>query len=134
MSRNYPYHYRDERALLLPRKQFTTSHMRRTVNRVHRKVVKKTTAERARLQEKQAAERSTYHEALEEAWTAVMEQAERLRDRFGCHSVDYYYEELIQHSRKAKSKRSKINLWNAFTRLEAQQVNTGMYPNSIVYT
>ena len=127
MGELYCNQYRAEHALLLPRKQFTTSHMCQSINRVHCKVIKKTIVEKIRLQEKHEGARHAYRRALEGAQSVVMEQAELLRDQFGQHSIDYYYEVLMQCSRKTKGKRTKINLWNAFTRLEAQNANMCMY-------
>src|SRR5882762_1922793 len=116
MARTSQNNYQAESALLLPCKQFTTSHMCHSVNHVRHKVIKRTMAEKAQLWEKHQEEKTKYHEALEDARNVVIECAECLREQFGHHSSDYYYKELMQHSRKIKAKRDKISLWNAFTR------------------
>jgi hypothetical protein len=108
--------------------------MRLAINRKRRAVLKKTPAEKARLSKKRHSEKTAYHAALDTARNVVMEHAEQLRDTFGRHSVDYYYEEIMQLSRKNKTKREKINLWNVFTRVEAQRVNKGTSNRSLIYS
>jgi len=89
--------------------------------------LKKTPAEKVRLQSKHNAKKAAYHSALGKAWSVLMEHAEQLHGEFRHHSTDYYYEEMIQLARKTKVKRAKINMWNAFTRLQAHAVNEGMF-------
>ncbi|KAG6871728.1 hypothetical protein C0992_010408 [Termitomyces sp. T32_za158] len=50
--------------------------------------------------------------------------AEGLRARFQKHSVEHYYEELMQTARLQKN-RKKAGSWNAYVSMETQQMNAG---------
>jgi riboflavin synthase alpha subunit len=63
-----------------------------------RKALKKTPAEKAELALVRRARQETYSKALSEARAVVLEQATQLRERFGGHSIEYYYEEIMQKS------------------------------------
>ncbi|KAG2119868.1 uncharacterized protein F5147DRAFT_767330 [Suillus discolor] len=54
-----------------------------------------------------------------------MEQATLLREKFGCHSVDYYFKEIMQCSRLHKGTR-KANKWNAFVKKEVEHHNAAL--------
>ena len=122
-----PNHYQQEWALLLPRRRYTTHHMHQAANRKRRAVLKKTPAEKAQLQVRCNARKVAYRSALEKARRVVMEHAKQLCGEFGHHNTDYYYKEIMQLARKTKTKRAKVNMWNAFTRLQAQALNEGKY-------
>ncbi|KAG2151618.1 uncharacterized protein EDB93DRAFT_1249260 [Suillus bovinus] len=66
---------------------------------------KKTPTEKALLKAKRKQHRTEYTEALAAAWNVVMEQATLLHEKFGRHSVNYYFEEIMQRSRIRKGTR-----------------------------
>jgi hypothetical protein len=53
-----------------------------------------------------------------------MEQATLLREEFGGHTAEWYFEEIMQRARMSKSKRS-ASRWNAFLRSEVKSINDG---------
>lgn len=85
---------------------------------------KHSAAEKAVLKEKRKAHRIAYSSALQAARNIVFQEAEKLHAQFSGHSVQYYYEEIMQHSRIAQSSRG-INRWNAFCRQEVKRINDG---------
>jgi hypothetical protein len=54
-----------------------------------------------------------------------MKQAVKLRVEFGTHSVEYYFEAIMQHSR-LQSKKKTSNHWNAFLCAEVKKHNNSM--------
>jgi hypothetical protein len=49
----------------------------------------------------------------------------QLHEEFGAHSVEWYYEEIMQRSRLGKKTR-RVNRWNAFLKKELAEMNAGM--------
>lgn len=72
--------------------------------RTKRTTLRKTPAEKAEAAAKRHDHRVSYHDALSKARDIVMEQATQLREQFGGHTVEWYFEEIMQQARKAKSK------------------------------
>ena len=95
-------------------------------HRAKRIALRKTPAEKAAQAAKRQAHRVSYREALTSARSVVMDQAIQLRERFGMHTVEWYFEEIMQQSRMGKVKRAPSR-WNAFLRKEVQRINNGMY-------
>ena len=85
---------------------------------------KKTPAEKAHVASLRRSRKEDYSNALAEARDMVMEQAVQLRERFGGHSVEYYYEEIMQRSRAVKGQR-RITQWNAYLAQEIKRINEG---------
>ncbi|KAG2101885.1 uncharacterized protein F5147DRAFT_776541 [Suillus discolor] len=54
-----------------------------------------------------------------------MDQATALQERFGRHSIEYYYEEIMQQSHLLKKTR-KVNKWNVFIKQEVQCINSDL--------
>ncbi|KAG1792701.1 uncharacterized protein HD556DRAFT_1238935, partial [Suillus plorans] len=88
---------------------------------------KRTAAEKAVLKEKREAHCVSYSSALQAAHNIVFHEAEKLHTQFSGHSVQYYYEEIMQHSRIAQSSRG-VNRWNTFCRQEVKQMNDERAP------
>ncbi|KAG1823320.1 hypothetical protein EV424DRAFT_1472053 [Suillus variegatus] len=86
---------------------------------------KKTPTEKALLKAKRKQHRTEYTEALAAARNVVMEQATLLREKFGRHSVNYYFEEIMQRSRIRKGTR-KANKWNAFVKKQVELHNAAL--------
>ncbi|KAG1798354.1 uncharacterized protein BJ212DRAFT_1203498, partial [Suillus subaureus] len=70
-------------------------------------------AEKAVLKEKREAHHISYSSTLQAAHNVIFHEAEKLHAQFSGHSVQYYYEEIMQHSHIAQSS-CGINRWNAF--------------------
>lgn len=87
---------------------------------------KKTPTEKALLKAKRKQHRTEYTEALAAARNVVMEQATLLREKFGRHLVNYYFEEIMQRSRIRKGTR-KANKWNTFVKKQVELHNAGMF-------
>lgn len=88
--------------------------------------IKWTSEQKAALRAKRAQHRIDYGTALKEAREVVQHQAEMLYEKFGKHSVEYYYQEIMQKSRLVTQKRS-INRWNAFLSGKLKEHNEGMF-------
>ena len=96
----------------------------------HHKVrvkIKRTPAEKAEQKHKRLEAKLTYHEALEHCRKVIKDQAKALREQFGLHSVQYYKEEIMQHSRFDK-KRKEAGRWQAFVSKETRAINNGLVP------
>jgi len=65
-------------------------------------------------------------EALAEAHQLVIQEAMKLHDRFGGHSIQYYYEEILHQSHFTKGQRS-VTAWNAFLGAEVKCINDGKW-------
>jgi hypothetical protein len=89
-----------------------------------RKYIKRTPAEKAALKEKRQSEKKMYNDALQEAREVVLQQATQLHERFGGHSVQHYFEQILQQSRMKKRSR-KVSRWNAYLRSEVKRINDG---------
>jgi hypothetical protein len=90
-----------------------------------RKTIKLSAADKALAAAKRKTERSKYHGALANARKVIMDEAVKLHDTFGSHTVDYYYEQLLQGHRLSRSKR-EVNRWNIWVRKEVQRINDGI--------
>ena len=66
--------------------------------------------------------RSDYQAALLDARSRIKEDAQKLRDRFGVHSVDYYEKAILQHRTGLKPPRT-VSPWNAYLSREAKRLN-----------
>jgi len=93
-------------------------------NRTKHKTYQRTSVEKKALAEKRRNNKKSYHEALAAAYAAVQEEAVKLKEQFGAHSVQYYMEEIMQQSRLTKHKRS-VNSWNVYLRNEVKRINDG---------
>jgi hypothetical protein len=95
-------------------------------HRAKRTTLQKTPAEKAEVAAKRHDHRVSYCDALSKARGIVMEQATQLREQFGGHTVEWYFEEIMQQACKAKSKR-ETSRWNAFLRDEVKHINDGKH-------
>ncbi|KAG6819388.1 hypothetical protein H0H93_012294 [Arthromyces matolae] len=100
------------------KRRFRTPWRTRTRN----KVQKATGAEKAKKKLERLTAKRTYQEALRDCHSEIAHMAEKLRQRFGKHSVDYYLQELMQTSRVNK-KYKESGHWNAFVSQEAKRIN-----------
>jgi hypothetical protein len=89
-----------------------------------RKKIKLSAADKALAAAKRKTERIKYSEALANSRKVVMDEAIKLHEMFGAHTVDYYYEQLLQGHRLARSKRN-VSRWNIWLRKEVQRLNDG---------
>lgn len=94
-------------------------------HRTKRRAIMQSRADKAALKEKRLLNKTSYANALSAAQDVLMEQAIKLRAEFGTHSVEYYFEAIMQHSR-FQSKTKALNRWNAFLRTEVKKHNDGM--------
>ena len=91
-------------------------------HRTKRQTFKRSATEKAALAEKRHNRKIAYHEALTKAAESIYNEAIKLHELFGGHSIEYYLEELMQHSRLSKKKRT-VNSWNVFLRNEVKRIN-----------
>ncbi|KAG2089110.1 hypothetical protein BD769DRAFT_1316496, partial [Suillus cothurnatus] len=84
--------------------------------------------EKKNLAEKHLKKKTDYQMALTEAQDVLMEAAVKMHETLGCHTVDYYYEAIIQTSRMTKHQRA-CNPWNAYLRAEVKKYNEAL-PNN----
>jgi hypothetical protein len=70
--------------------------------------------------------RDAYATALAAAQQAVWDQAEALRDQFGKHDTNFYFEEIIHRSHLKVAERS-VSRWNAYLSLELARRNKGFF-------
>lgn len=89
-----------------------------------RKTFKKTPAEKQTLKAQRRDRKLSYNEALSAAAEVLYDEAVKLREQFGQHSVEYYLEELMQRSRISKGTRG-VSRWNVFVRDETVRRNEG---------
>jgi hypothetical protein len=94
-------------------------------HRTKRTYLRKTPAEKAALAAKRLGHRQSYQTALAKARAVVMDEAIKLKEQFGAHSVDWYFEAIMQQSRISKTKRAPSR-WNAYLRQEVKAANNGM--------
>ncbi|KAH0833452.1 hypothetical protein J3R83DRAFT_12571 [Lanmaoa asiatica] len=87
-----------------------------------RPTIKRTAAEKKKLADDRADHRKEYSEALAAARQRIMQEALSLHSQFGGHTIDYYYEAIIQTSHIHNTKR-RCNRWNAFLRSEVKKRN-----------
>ena len=101
----------------------------------HRKVhirIKCTPTEKAEQKRKHLEAKLTYHKALEDCRRVIEDQAKALRKQFGLYSVQYYKEEIMQHSRLDK-KRKEAGRWQAFVSKETKAINNGDHLSATMY-
>jgi chromatin segregation and condensation protein Rec8/ScpA/Scc1 (kleisin family) len=85
---------------------------------------KPTPTDLAHAKQKRKENRDTYALALAAAQQSVWDQAEALREQFGKHDTNYYFEEIIHRSHLKVAERS-VSRWNAFLSLELAHRNKG---------
>lgn len=90
------------------------------------KPIKSTPAEKKLKAVQRKVRKKEYHVALEEARASILDRATELHERFGGHSVDYYFEEIMQNGRLVKGSR-ETSRWNAYLRSEVRKLNDGTY-------
>lgn len=83
---------------------------------------KPTPTDLAHAKQKRKENRDTYALALAAAQQSVWDQAEALRDQFGKHDTNFYFEEIIHRSHLKVAERS-VSRWNAFLSLELARRN-----------
>ena len=121
------------RRLVSQQRKLSTSKARKPWrHRAKRTPLRKTPAEKAEAAAKRRDHKVSYNEALSKARGIVMEQATLLREEFGGHTVEWYFEEIMQRARMTKSKR-ETSRWNAFLRNEVKCMNDGKYCSSLLY-
>ncbi|KAG6852475.1 hypothetical protein C0991_011675 [Blastosporella zonata] len=87
-----------------------------------KKVQKATSAEKTKKKLERLAAKRTYQEALRDSHVEIVGMAEKLRQQFGKHSLEYYLQELMQTSRVNK-KGKQTGHWNAFVSQEVKRRN-----------
>lgn len=87
---------------------------------------KPTPTDLLQAQQKRKETRESYATALAATQQAVWDQAEALRDQFGKHDTNYYFEEIIHRSHLKVAERS-VSRWNAFLSLELDRRNKGFF-------
>lgn len=89
-----------------------------------------TVGDRVVQAKKREQHRHKYQDALADAQVTVWELAEGLRNRFGKHSVNHYFNDLIHRAHKSRSER-KVNPWNAYQKLELERMQRRPFMTSI---
>ncbi|KAF8896627.1 hypothetical protein BD779DRAFT_1668380 [Infundibulicybe gibba] len=97
----------------------------RTRTRTAQNQSQRTASRAAAIKEKRQARNQEYNEALQEAREMLLKKAEELQERFGKHTVQWYFEDIVQHSRIVKLTR-RPNKWNAYLRSEVKRINDGV--------
>jgi hypothetical protein len=101
-------------------------------HRTKHRAITHSQADKAALKEKRLLNKTSYANALSAAQDVLMEQAIKLRVEFGTHSVEYYFEAIMQHSR-FQSKKKAPNRWNAFLCAEVKHITMVCPPNWIAH-
>ncbi|KAG2347640.1 hypothetical protein BDR05DRAFT_876288, partial [Suillus weaverae] len=83
--------------------------------------IKQTAAQKVLLRAKHK-HHDEYSEALIAARNIIKEQATILHEKFGRHSVDYYFEEIMQCSQLTGQR--KVTKWNTFVEKEVEHHNS----------
>ncbi|KAG1766623.1 hypothetical protein EV702DRAFT_1204089 [Suillus placidus] len=110
-------------------RKLSTQRVRKPWRRSSRPRVKRSAAEKSAARKRCKEFCTEYSAALAAARDIIWEQAIQLREKFGCHSVDYYYETIMQQSRKTVNKRPATR-WNAFIRQEVKCANDALPPGT----
>jgi hypothetical protein len=105
-------------------RKLSMQRVRKPWRRSSRPRVKRSAAEKSAARKRRKEFHTEYSAALAAARDIIWEQAIQLREKFGRHSVDYYYETIMQQSRKTVNKCSATR-WNAFVRQEVKRANDG---------
>jgi hypothetical protein len=95
-------------------------------SRRKRAYLKKTPLEKANVAAKRLERKVSYGAALQEARGVLIQQATLLREKFDTHSMEWYFEDILQRSHLGKGHR-KINRWNIYLRAEVKRINDGDY-------
>jgi hypothetical protein len=85
---------------------------------------KATPTDLAQAKQKRKENCDTYSTAFAAAQQAVWDQAEALREKFGKHDTNFYFEEIIHRAHLKVAERS-MSRWNAFLSLELDRRNKG---------
>lgn len=72
----------------------------------------------------QKQKKADLNEALAQARAAVWEEAKKLRELFGGHSEQYYFQQIVQLGRLEKTTQ-KVNHFTAYIRSEVKRINEG---------
>jgi len=115
----------------------TTHKLLTTISRRRWRTLNKTTyhrtaLEKANIKAKRQTRNKELNTAIEAARIHISDDARNLRENFGGHSEQYYFEQIIQTSRIQKSQR-KVNRFNAYAREETKRINEGkLYSQEIL--
>lgn len=93
--------------------------------RIRRTRAPVTPALRKALATRREERQAEYQSALNNARSAVTQQASLLRETFGGHSAEYYTQEILQRGRLERGRRGPSR-WNAYLRQELKTRNAGM--------
>jgi hypothetical protein len=115
---------------LTANKTFTFWRNRITSRKTQKRIL--TTGDRLLQAKKREQNRHKYHDALEKAQATIQELAEGLRNCFGKHSMDHYFNDLIHRAHKSRSAR-KVNPWNAYQKLELERMKRRSLTPPTVY-
>jgi hypothetical protein len=83
-----------------------------------------TPPEKAQRKKDRLLHKINYKAAMQKAQDVMLEEAKKLRELFGGHSVEWYFQEIMQRSHVTKKKR-KVTLWNAYLQQEVKRINDG---------
>ena len=113
-------------------RKLLTTISRRRWRTLNKSTYRRTALEKANLKAKRQTRNKELNAAIEEARIHISDDARNLREKFGGHSEQYYFEQIIQASRIQKSQR-KVNRFNAYAREETKQINEGKLYSQIVF-
>lgn len=82
----------------------------------------KTDQQKTALKSLRCIRRINYQAALLDARSRIKDEAQKLQDCFGGHSVEYYEKAILQHRTGLKSPRT-VSPWNAYLSQEAKHLN-----------
>jgi len=105
-------------------RKLMTTIVRRKWRTVNKPAVRHTPLEKANIRARRQTRNKDVNAAIEEARMHISDDARNLREKFGQHSEQYYFERIIQASRVSKSQR-KVNRFNAYAREEIKCINEG---------
>ncbi|KAG6894293.1 hypothetical protein C0992_006687 [Termitomyces sp. T32_za158] len=89
--------------------------------------IKKTAAQKEEAKKKREAHKEAYAAAREAASNLLDQEAIKLHEQFGGHSVQWYKEDILQMAR-LKTETRAISRWNLFLRYEAKRQNQDCAP------
>ncbi|EIW80799.1 hypothetical protein CONPUDRAFT_154797 [Coniophora puteana RWD-64-598 SS2] len=87
--------------------------------------IPKTPGERATLKAQRFARRQDLNADLKDAQKQVMEMAIQLQQKYRGHSVEWYFEAILQQARADGKKRAPNN-WNAFLHVKTRELNDAL--------
>lgn len=94
-------------------------------HRTRRKRQPQTQAEKEANAAERMKTRDNFRRLLNEARAQIWEIADNLQKETGCHSTLYFFQLLMQNSKKA-SKSRNVSLWNAYLHMRLKEINGGM--------